>query len=87
MEHRWGHRREIHRFVRLKMRNGLVGRPRHRQSPPWQTTPTAQNWSILLMLDPCSESPQASPVPLTHPCVTAPSRGAAFRLGTSLACY
>jgi hypothetical protein len=25
MEHRWGHRREINRFVRLRMRNGLRG--------------------------------------------------------------
>jgi hypothetical protein len=25
MEHRWGHRREVNRFVRLKMRNGLRG--------------------------------------------------------------
>jgi hypothetical protein len=25
MEHRWGYRREINRFVRLRMRNGLKG--------------------------------------------------------------
>jgi hypothetical protein len=25
MEHRWGHRREINRFVRLRMRDGLRG--------------------------------------------------------------
>jgi hypothetical protein len=25
MEHRWGHRRQINRFVRLRMRNGLRG--------------------------------------------------------------
>jgi hypothetical protein len=25
MEHRWGHRREINRFVRLRLRNGMRG--------------------------------------------------------------
>jgi len=25
MEHRWGHRREVNRFVRLRMRSGLIG--------------------------------------------------------------
>jgi hypothetical protein len=41
MEHRWGHRREINRFVQLKLRNGLQGFGRIRDvsvSGAWITT-------------------------------------------------
>jgi hypothetical protein len=41
MEHRWGHRREINRFVQLQLRNGLKGFGRIRNvsiSGAWITT-------------------------------------------------